>query len=93
MKKRTVTFDGIRHTRPKKKFNPKSKPAGKTESFRMPISSRDDFPTSQNKNLAKADESLLRIIPIGGNEEVGRNMTIFEYGKDIVIVDMGLMFP
>lgn len=35
----------------------------------------------------------LRIIPLGGMEEVGRNMTIFEYGKDIVILDMGLQFP
>ncbi len=35
----------------------------------------------------------LRIIPIGGCEEVGRNMTIFEYGKDIIILDMGIQFP
>jgi len=35
----------------------------------------------------------LKIIPIGGLEEVGRNMTLFEYKGDIVIVDMGLQFP
>ena len=35
----------------------------------------------------------LKIIPLGGCEEVGRNMTVFEYGKDIVILDMGLQFP
>jgi len=35
----------------------------------------------------------LRIIPLGGLEEVGRNMTLFEYKDDIVIVDMGLQFP
>ncbi|NQV00736.1 MAG: ribonuclease J [Parcubacteria group bacterium] len=35
----------------------------------------------------------LKIIPLGGLEEVGRNMTIFEYGDDIIIVDMGLQFP
>jgi len=43
----------------------------------------------------------LRIIPLGGCEEVGRNMTVFEYDdgssasreKDIVILDMGLQFP
>jgi ribonuclease J len=35
----------------------------------------------------------LRIIPVGGQEEVGRNMTIFEYGNDIVIVDMGVQWP
>ena len=35
----------------------------------------------------------LRITPLGGNEEVGRNMTVFEYAGDIVILDMGIMFP
>ncbi|MBU0707692.1 ribonuclease J [Patescibacteria group bacterium] len=35
----------------------------------------------------------LRIIPLGGLEEVGRNMIIFEYKQDIIIVDMGLQFP
>lgn len=35
----------------------------------------------------------LRVIPLGGLEEVGRNMTVFEYGQDIIIVDMGLQFP
>jgi len=35
----------------------------------------------------------LRIIPLGGCEEVGRNMTVFEYKKDILILDMGLQFP
>jgi len=35
----------------------------------------------------------LRIIPLGGCEEVGRNMTVFEYGNDIVLLDMGLQFP
>jgi len=35
----------------------------------------------------------LKIIPLGGCEEVGRNMTVFEYGQDIVILDMGLQFP
>ncbi|OIO20410.1 MAG: hypothetical protein AUJ37_00395 [Candidatus Magasanikbacteria bacterium CG1_02_41_34] len=34
-----------------------------------------------------------RIIPIGGQEEVGRNMVIYEYEDDIVILDMGLQFP
>ena len=35
----------------------------------------------------------LRIIPVGGCEEVGRNMTIIEYGNDVIVIDMGLQFP
>jgi len=41
----------------------------------------------------KKSERTLRIIPLGGNEEVGRNITVFEYGDDIVILDMGIQFP
>ncbi len=41
----------------------------------------------------KISDSKLRIYPLGGNEEVGRNMTVFEWGNDIVILDMGLQFP
>src|SRR3989338_9770801 len=35
----------------------------------------------------------LRIIPVGGCEEVGRNMTALEYGNDTILIDMGLQFP
>jgi ribonuclease J len=38
-------------------------------------------------------KGVLRIIPVGGCEEVGRNMTIFEYENDIIILDLGLQFP
>ncbi|MFA6024021.1 MAG: ribonuclease J [Candidatus Gracilibacteria bacterium] len=36
---------------------------------------------------------VLRAIPIGGLEEVGKNAMIFEYEHDIVVVDMGFQFP
>jgi len=42
---------------------------------------------------ATAGQTSLKIIPLGGCEEVGRNMTCFEYGNDIVLLDMGLQFP
>ncbi len=35
----------------------------------------------------------LQIIPLGGLGEVGKNMTVFEYGRNILIVDVGMMFP
>src|SRR3989338_1361653 len=35
----------------------------------------------------------LKIIPLSGLEEIGKNCTIYEYGDDIVVVDLGLMFP
>src|SRR3989339_1050921 len=39
------------------------------------------------------DHETLKVIVVGGNEEVGRNMTILEYGADIIIIDLGLQFP
>ncbi len=35
----------------------------------------------------------LKIIPLGGAGEIGKNMTLYEYGKNILIVDVGVMFP
>src|SRR6266540_3605334 len=35
----------------------------------------------------------LKVIPLGGIEEVGENMTVMEYGDDILVIDMGLGFP
>jgi ribonuclease J len=39
------------------------------------------------------NQTPLRIIPLGGVGEIGKNMYVFEYGDDIVVVDCGLMFP
>jgi ribonuclease J len=36
---------------------------------------------------------ILRIIPLGGLGEVGKNMTVYEHDQDIVVVDAGLAFP
>lgn len=35
----------------------------------------------------------LRIIPLGGLGEIGKNMTVFEYGSNLMVVDCGVMFP
>ena len=56
------------------------------------INTRQDKISVPRRNQP-AQEKNLRIIPLGGCEEVGRNMTVFEYGNDIVILDMGLQFP
>ncbi|MCL2806684.1 MAG: ribonuclease J [Coriobacteriia bacterium] len=46
----------------------------------------------QNRRRPRPTE-LLRIIPLGGLDGIGKNMTVFEYKDDLIVVDAGLMFP
>ena len=43
--------------------------------------------------MKKENDSKLRIIPLGGLEQIGMNITAFEYEDSIVVVDCGLAFP
>ena len=47
----------------------------------------------RNYQLMAKKQTPLRIIPLGGLDGIGKNMTAFEYGNDMVLVDAGLMFP
>ena len=48
---------------------------------------------SDNKLEFRFKQEKLKIIPLGGIQEIGKNITVFEYGDDIVLVDCGLAFP
>lgn len=47
--------------------------------------------TNYSKEIFKA--SKLKIIPLGGLHEVGKNITVFEYENEIIVVDCGISFP
>ena len=50
---------------------------------------------SKKRNSQKFEfkKENLKIIPLGGLDEIGKNITVFEYGNEIVLVDCGLEFP
>ena len=41
----------------------------------------------------RKERDKLRIIPLGGLNEIGKNLTAIEYKNDIVVIDCGLKFP
>ncbi len=43
--------------------------------------------------MANRKKNTLKVIPLGGLEEIGKNMTVFEYGDSMFVVDCGLAFP
>jgi len=56
---------------------------------------RPSHPTSRRKeeiSIPPIEPGVIRIIPLGGVEQIGQNMTAIEYGNDIIIVDAGIEF-
>lgn len=86
---------------------PASRPQSGSKIGRMIGSSSSPRQTSSGMIKKEVSESLaphptsrytqsrtnLRVIPFGGLEEVGANMMVYEFGEDIIIVDMGFAFP
>ena len=62
---------------------------GRKKSFTVKREKKDE----PQKYTKTGPENKLKIIVLGGCEEVGRNMTLLEYGNDIILIDMGLQFP
>jgi ribonuclease J len=71
----------------------KAKAAG-FEQWRGKIFRLQDLKMAKSAGPGPSGPSeTLRVVIIGGCEEVGRNMTVFEYGQDVIILDMGIQFP
>lgn len=76
-----------KQTKPKQKRNLTTK---KNNRGRSKASVKN---ASSQKKIQKSDDSVLRVIPLGGLDAIGKNMTAFECNGDIVLDDAGLMFP
>lgn len=69
----------------KRKYTRRKSPTETTEAT-APVKVTVKHKRSKSKNK-------LKIIPLGGLHEIGKNMTLFQYGNDIIIVDCGMSFP
>ena len=82
-------------------FSAKERKARKKTNFKPTINraTRAKRTSKSKKDAVGAQEEVgfkkenLKIIPLGGIQEIGKNITVFEYENDIVIVDCGVSFP
>jgi conserved hypothetical protein len=84
----------------KKKTNPNQ---NQNPNQNKPQNPNQNKPQNQNKNKnqvvfteensKKPAASVLKIIPLGGLNEIGKNMTVYQYEDDIFVVDCGMAFP
>jgi len=79
----------------KRNYNKKSSENGektKKEKIKSENSKKENFKRGVQEEV-KFKKSPVKIIPLGGLLEIGKNITVFEYENDIIIVDCGLAFP
>jgi ribonuclease J len=70
---------------------PKKEPAAQAAAATMIQQPKKQ--TQQNRRKSKSKKPSVRIIPLGGLNEIGKNMTAYECGNDIFIIDCGNAFP
>lgn len=80
-----------------KKVEEKNKKTRKNVAKEKVEDKKDVKPVATKKSTTTSIKSLkrerLKIIPLGGLEEVGKNMTVFEYGDEMFLLDCGVAFP
>ena len=96
-KKNESTEDSANNVKTKRKA-PYKRNYNKKENTRKENIQNENIKNNKKKKSedvleVKFKKSPIKIIPLGGLLEIGKNMTVFEYENDIVIVDCGLAFP
>lgn len=90
MRKESVKHVHLERKRPKlSKFDSESKNHNDNHKKN---SSRPNHHKKKNSST-KNPKAKLKIIPLGGLDAIGKNMTVFECGNDMILDDAGLMFP
>ena len=71
---------------------PKAPKTAKAPAAKTPKASAGSQPT-QRRRSSKGPSPVLKVIPLGGLEEIGKNLTVYECGNDIILIDCGMSFP
>jgi len=71
---------------------PKAAKPAKAKATKSRAAKADGAAKTEKAPRAAKNEKL-KIIPLGGLNEIGKNMTVIEYGNDIIVVDCGVAFP
>ena len=82
-----------KQTHAHKQSNTHNKKSHKKYSARSSHNRKPSHKSSSSQKRRTGRPTKVRIIPLGGLDEVGKNMTVIEYGRDIILVDMGFQFP
>ena len=94
-RKRVIKKDNYEERNEKVKIDVKNK-LNKRSSLKVEFSNIDESNNGKQERRSRGNiftKSKLKIIPLGGMNEIGKNMTVIEYENDIIVVDCGLAFP
>ena len=89
------TKEGLEQTKANQKLKrktPRKKNYNKKENTNKE-KNKENSKRNQKELEVKFKKSPIKIIPLGGLLEIGKNITVFEYENDIIIVDCGIAFP
>ena len=76
-----------------KKVATKNTKEGEKKVTKRPYNRKNKKTENTKKGEKIFKEPKLKIIPLGGLHEIGKNITVFEYENEIIVVDCGLSFP
>ena len=88
-KKETVR----KNTKGTKNIKGEKKETTKTNTINNTKNARNARGSNKKQNQDIFKKSNLKIIPLGGLHEIGKNITVFEYEDEIIVVDCGISFP
>lgn len=92
------TATDTKRQQPNRKINRGSYQYGNIKNNKRPklepstAQQRNSAPRNRANIIPSPDKGVIRIIPLGGVEEIGKNMTAVEIGDDIIVIDAGMQF-